>query len=154
MYGNIFEVFHFSIALFSGLLALLPPITKDIQRAWLRNSAVELHEVFSKTTALNISLPEPVPFSDQVSHEQAYFLFERIFSIYKTFEFIPEAGLLTPPEGQGCILKARWSFRNTRNNSPYLFEVFFYLIHDPGPPASRGAPSAPWRISEIKAERL
>jgi hypothetical protein len=148
-------VFHFSIALFSGLLALLPPLTKDIQRAWLRNSAAELHDVFSRTAALNISLPEPVPFSDQVSHEQAYFLFERIFSTYKTFEFIPEAGLSTSPEGRGRILKARWSFRNTRNNTPYLFEVFFFLIPDPGPPGSRHTPGAlPWRISEIKAERL
>ena len=148
-------MFHFGIALFSGLLAVLPPVTKDIQRAWLRNSASELFKIFSRTAALNVSLPEPIPFSDQVSHEQAYFLFERIFSTYKTFEFIPEAGLPTSPEWRGCILKARWSFRNTRNNSPYLFAVFFYLIPDPGPPGSRGTPSTlPWRISEIKAERL
>jgi hypothetical protein len=149
-------VFHFSIALFSGLLALFP-VAKDIQQAWLRNSAVELHEVFTKATALNISLPEPILFSDQVSNEQAYFLFERIFSTYKTFEFIPEARLSTSPEWRGLILKARWSFRNTRNNSPYLFEVFFYLIPDPGPPGSRdrlGAPHWPWKISEIKAEKL
>ena len=146
---------HFGIALFSGLLAVLPPVTKDIQRAWLRNSASELLNIFSRTAALNVSLPEPVLFSDQVSHEQAYFLFERIFSTYKTFEFIPEAGLPTSPEWRGCILKARWSFRNTRNNSPYLFAVFFYLIPDPGPPWSCGTPSTPpWRISEIKAERL
>ena len=148
-------MFYFSIVLFSGLLAVLPPVTKDIQRAWLRNSASELLNIFSRTAALNVSLPEPVLFSDQVSHEQAYFLFERIFSTYKTFEFIPEAGLSMSPEGRSCILKARWSFRNTRNNSPYLFVVFFYLIPDPGPPGSRGTPSTlPWRISEIKAERL
>ena len=148
-------MFYFGIVLFSGLLAVLPPVTKDIQRAWLRNSASELLNIFSRTAALNVSLPEPVLFSDQVSHEQAYFLFERIFSTYKTFEFIPEAGLSMSPEGRSCILKARWSFRNTRNNSPYLFVVFFYLIPDPGPPGSRGTPSTlPWRISEIKAERL
>ena len=148
-------MFYFGIVLFSGLLAVLPPVTKDIQRAWLRNSASELLNIFSRTAALNVSLPEPILFSDQVSHEQAYFLFERIFSTYKTFEFIPEAGLSMSPEGRSCILKARWSFRNTRNNSPYLFVVFFYLIPDPGPPGSRGTPSTlPWRISEIKAERL
>jgi len=77
-------VFYFGIVLFSGLLAVLPPVTKDIQRAWLRNSASELLNIFSRTAALNVSLPEPILFSDQVSHEQAYFLFERIFSTYKT----------------------------------------------------------------------
>lgn len=148
-------MFHFSIVLLSSFLALLPPLTEEIQRAWLRNSAAELHDVFSRTTALNISLPEPVLFSDQVSHEQAYFLFERIFSTYKTFEFIPEAGFSKPSEPRGRIFKARWSFRNTRNNTPYLFEVFFYLIPDSGPSGSPLAPNAmPWRISEIKAERL
>ncbi len=145
-------VFHFSIALFSGLLALLPPVTNDIQQAWIRNSASELFRIFSQTASLNVSLPEPILFSDQLSREQAYFLFERIFATYKTFEFIPEPGLLTSPEGGGCIIKARWSFRNIKNNSPYLFEVFFYLIPDPGPP---GRPDDTlWRISEIKAERL
>jgi len=143
------------MAFFSGLLAVFFPISSDIQQAWVRNSASELFKIFSTTAGLNVSLPEPIFFSDQVSREQAYFLFDRIFSSYQTFEFIPEAGFSMSPEGRGCIIKARWSFRDTRNNSPYLFVVFFYLIPDPGPEGSRASPGPPpWRISEIKAERL
>ncbi|MHB8095295.1 MAG: hypothetical protein ACYDH0_10170 [Candidatus Aminicenantales bacterium] len=139
----------------SLLFSLFAPVTGRIERAFVRNDAGTLHAILSRTTALNISLPEPIGFSDQLSHEQAFFLMDRMFSRFKTFEFESEGRLSSLPGRKGCILKSRWSFRDVKNNGQYVFLVFFYLIPES---SASGLPVRPeraaWKILEIKAERL
>ena len=139
----------------SLLFSFLAPVTGRIERAFVRNDAGTLYAILSKATALNISLPEPIGFSDQVSHEQAFFLMDRWFSRFKTFEFESEDRLSSLPGRKGCILKSRWSFRDMKNNGQYVFLVFFYLVPEPlaadRPPARE---RTAWKILEVKAERL
>ncbi len=149
-------VYSFSALLISSLLAFAPSVTRDIGAACAANDAGALTRLFSSAAGLHVSLPEPIAFSDRVSREQAYFLFERVFTSHKTFEFVPERDLTLVGGKPGFIFKARWSFRDTRNDNPYLFRVFFHIVPRPASPAG-GAPSSPravWEIVEIKAERL
>jgi hypothetical protein len=139
----------------SLLFSLLAPVTGRIERAFVRNDAETLYAVLSRATALNISLPEPIGFSDQLSHEQAFFLMDRMFSRFKTFEFESESRLSSLPGRTGCILKSRWSFRDVKNNSQYVFLVFFYLVPESSAPAHPlPRERTAWKILEIKAERL
>jgi hypothetical protein len=148
-------VYCFSALLVSSLLAFVPSVTRDIGRACAGNSAGALAKLLSPAAGLHVSLPDPISFSDRLSHEQAYFLFERIFAVHKTFEFVPERELTLVPGKPGFIFKARWSFRDTRNDNPYLFRVFFYLMPRQVAMAAGGpSPRTGWEIVEIKAERL
>jgi hypothetical protein len=148
-------VYSFSALLISSLLAFVPFVTRDIGQACVANSAAALARLLSPTAGLHASLPDPISFSDRLSHEQAYFLFERIFAVHRTFEFVPERELTLVPGKPGFIFKARWSFRDTRNGNPYLFRIFFYIMPRPGAPAAGGlSPLTGWEIVEIKAERL
>jgi hypothetical protein len=148
-------VYCFSALLVSSLLAFVPSVTRDIGQACAGNSAGALAKLLSPAAGLHVSFPDPISFSDRLSHEQAYFLFERIFAVHKTFEFVPERELTLVPGKPGFIFKARWSFRDTRNDNPYLFRVFFYLMPRQVAPAAGGSsPRAGWEIVEIKAERL
>ncbi len=133
---------HLSAGLLATLLTLLTPTIDGIGRTCLANDAAGLSAYFSGA-ALNISLPDPIAFSDELSPEQAYFLFDRVFSKFKTFEFDPDGRLSTLAGRPGCILKARWSFRNIKDDSPSLFLVMIYLTPE----------EAGWKIVEIKAER-
>ena len=147
-------MWHLSVGLLASLMTLLTPTVGGIGKAFLDNDAAGLSAYFSRA-ALNVSLPDPISFSDEVSADQAYFLFERIFFKFESFEFGPEARLTSLPGRPGCILKARWSFRNIKDDSPSLFLMFFYLVSEPraaGPPRAPNAGT--WRIVEIKAERL
>ena len=148
-------MYSFSAFLISSLLAFVPSVTLDIGEACTANSARALTRLLSPTAGLHVSLPDPISFSDRLSQEQAYFLFERIFAVHRTFEFVPERELTLVPGNPGFIFKARWSFRDTRNDNPYLFRVFFHIIPRPGARAAGGLPSrVEWEIVEIKAERL
>lgn len=152
---TIFAVYSFSAFLISSLLALIPSVTIDIGRACAANDARALASLFSPGAGLHVSLPDPVSFSDRLSHEQAYFLFERIFAVHRTYEFVPEPELVIVPKRPGFIFKARWSFRNVRNGNPYLFRIFFQVLPGPSAPET-GLSSSPsgWEIVEIRAERL
>jgi hypothetical protein len=148
-------VYSFSAVLISSLLAFIPSVTLDIGRACAANSAGALTRLLSPTAGLHVSLPDPISFSDRLSQEQAYFLFERIFAVHKTFEFVPERELTFLPGKPGFIFKARWSFRDIRNDNPYLFRIFFYILPRPAALTAGGPlPRAKWEIVEIKAERL
>lgn len=145
----------FSALLISSLLAFIPSLIHDIGAACAANSARGLTRLLSPTAGLHLSLPDPISFSDRLSQEQAYFLFERIFAVHKTFEFVPDPELTLVPGNPGFIFKARWSFRDTRNGSPYLFRIFFYVTPRPrAPKAADRSPRSDWEIVEIKAERL
>ncbi len=138
------------VLLISSWLAYVPGAAKGIERACAADSASALHVLFSRPAGLYVDLPDPISFSDRVSRDQAYFLFERIFAVHRTFEFVPEPELAHVPGRPGFIFKARWSFRDSRNGNPYLFRVFFHLM----PRRPVGPDGVFWEIVEIKAERL
>lgn len=129
----------------------LPTTAQNIERAFLQNNPQLLFELLSAQNPINISLPEPMYFSDQLSNQQAYFVFQNIFSSYSTFEFYAEK---KPPSSavDDYIYQARWSFRDKKNNDQYLFYIFFYLMKE----SSKGNdPSKTgWRITEIKAKKI
>lgn len=150
--------------LISAVLSFSLSITaKNIENSFLQNNSKRLYSLFSSTSHLNISFPEPISFSDQLSNQQAYFLFQQIFSTYSTFEFYSESILPLFFEKDGFIFKARWSFRNKKDNNLYVLHIFFYLMNEGFP--ERRAPTQPaknrseniseiWKITEIKSERF
>jgi hypothetical protein len=147
-------VWHLSVGLLSSLLTLLAPTVDGIGQACLDNDAGDLARYFSRTE-INVSLPDPISFSDEVSPEQAYFLFHGIFSKFKSFEFSPDPRLSSLAGRPGCILKVRWSFRNVKDDSPSLFLMMFYLVPEPREARPPSSPvGSAWKIMEIKAERL
>lgn len=148
-------MYSFSALLIASLLAFAPAVTRDIAEAWAANDVEAVTGLLSPAAGLHVSLPDPIAFSDRVSREQARFLFERIFAVHGTYEFVAEPDLTVVPGKPGFIFKARWSFRDRRNGNPYLFRLFFYVSPRPGPGAEGPAsPPAGWAIFEIKAERL
>ncbi len=122
-----------------------------------------LYGQLSSRSFINISLPEPISFSDQLSNQQAYFLFKRIFSNFLTFEFYSESSPPPIAEQKNYIFKSRWSFKNKKNNNQYVFHVFFYLSNESFP-EMQSPPNRPierdenskgrWKIIEIKAEKI
>ncbi len=110
-----------------------------------------LYSLFPSQSHINISLPEPISFSDQVSNQQAYFLFQRIFASYMTFEFYSE-NQPTSIEGKTAIIRTRWSFRDKKNRNQYVFNIFFYLIKRPS--TTEDKPGEDWKIFEIRAATI
>ncbi|UCC41831.1 MAG: hypothetical protein JSV96_12620 [Candidatus Aminicenantes bacterium] len=130
---------------------MLPSTIQDIEKAFLQNNPKILYSLFSSRSSINISLPEPISFSDQLSHQQAYFLFKRTFSSYATFEFYSESKLPASPEIRNFIFKARWSFKDKKTNNQYVFHIFFYLMDEASKKSEKLKSN--WKIIEIKAER-
>jgi hypothetical protein len=133
-------------------LSLISQTTRTIERAFFQDDPKLLYSLFSVQGHINISLPEPISFSDQMSTEQAYFFFRQITSTYSTFEFYSDSEIPVLVRGDSFIFKARWSLKNKRNNNQYVLQAFFRLIREQ--PPQRGSPPTPWRITEIKAETL
>jgi len=129
-------------------LAFFAQTAKNIERAFFQNDARAFHSLLTSHRHLNISLPEPLSFSDHVSTEQAYFLFRKIFAVYSTFEFYTDSESARPARADNRILKSRWSFKDNRNNNQYVFLVFFYLVDETSDPLGG------WKIAEIKAQKL
>jgi hypothetical protein len=137
------------------LLSLPLPIASRIETAFLQNSPAVLREVLAADGAIPVSLPEPLSLADQLSPDQAFLVFRRIFSVFKTTEFTTDPRLSSLSGQPGGILKARWSFRNERTGNQYPFRVYFFLAPEAGPPAPGSpAPGPGFRIVEIRAERL
>lgn len=130
---------------------LLSSTSQDIEKAFLQNNPKMLYKLFASESYVNVSLPEPIYYSDQLSNQQAYFLFKKIFSAYSTFEFYSDRQSLSS-QNQSYILKARWSFRNKRNNNQYVFNIFFYLKNRQG--KEKDIIENAWKITEIKAEKI
>ncbi len=146
---------HFGTIILGIALSLLSATTKNIEKAFLQDGAGLLFSQFSGRTSVNLSFPEPISFSDQVSPEQAYFIFRNVFASYSTFEFYAESEFPFPPAGNHFIFQARWSFKNIRTNNQTVFRVFFYLIKEF--PVRSGRPVSPggfWKVREIRAEAL
>jgi len=127
-----------------------------VQAAFLQDSPALLREVLTADGAIPVSLPEPLSLADQLSREQTYLVFERIFSVFKTTEFTADPELSTLPGSPGMILKARWSFRNKRTGVQYpLRRLYFFIVPVLPPPAATGRrPVLDFRIVEIRAEKL
>ncbi len=130
------------------ILATLSPsaATQSIERAFLQNNAGMLLALMPTEGRVKLSLPEPLSFSDQLSDQQAYFLFKKIFATYVTLEFYPTRQPL-PGQGRSHIFKTRWSFQDPKNNK-YFMNLFFFL-RDLSPDS---ASTPQWKISEIRAE--
>ena len=125
--------------------------TQNIERAFLQNNSKLLYGLLSVHNPINISLPEPIYFSDQLSNQQAYFVFQNIFSSYATFEFYAERKP-SSSDKKNHIYQARWSFRDKKNNDQYLFYIFFYLIEETS--GKNKTSKTGWKITEIKAKKI
>ena len=136
--------------LIAAFLSFYSTIPRTVERAFLENNPAVLAGLFSKEAPLLISLPEPVAFSDMVTDEQAYWVFERLFRSFRTTEFFPESD--RPPDfAQGSfIIKSRWALIDPSTSSPWVLQVFLHVR--PGAAPHRKRPL--WAITEIKAEKI
>ena len=159
-YDNIFFMANLSIVLLTVVVSLLPATTQDIEKAFLQDNPKILYSLFSAQSSINISLPEPISFSDQLSNQQAYFLFRKIFSAFTTLEFYSEKEVPSEVENQNFIFKTRWSFRDNKNNDQYVIRLFFYMIKEKNDVSKLGLRPKnenlkdSWKIIEIKAEKI
>ena len=145
--------FHFFALSF--LLALPFPIASRVEKAFLENSPQILRELMTSEGTIPVSLPEPLSLADQLSPDQAYLVFGRIFSVFKTTEFYTTPQLSALPGLPGGILKARWSFRNERTGDQYPFRVYFFVVPERLPSsAGTPGPGIALKIVEIRAEKL
>jgi hypothetical protein len=142
-------VTQLGFGLLSLFLSLNATVPDQIERAFLQNSPSLLYALLSPDQAVAVSLPAPISFSDQLSNEQAFFLFQKIFRTHTTFEFFPAPGGLRSARAGRYVFKARWSFLN-KNGNQDVFQIFFLIQARPG--AARITDF--WKIAEIKAEKL
>ena len=133
-------------------VSLISQTTRSIERAFFQDDPSALYSLLSTKNRINVSLPEPISFSDLLSPEQTYFLFRRISDTYSTFEFYADLDQPVLLKERSCIFKARWSLRSKKNFNQEVLQVFFYLSLEKEP-KGRGSPGG-WRIAEIKAEKL
>lgn len=124
--------------------------TKDIEKAFLQNDAGALFFLFDTKSSIIISLPGPISFSDQISNQQAYFLFKKIFHSYSTLEFYSIDEIPANPGRKDYFFKGRWSFRNKRNKNLYVYHIFFYLTQR----QDGGQKGTAWKIFEMKADKI
>jgi len=129
----------------------ISPFTNNIEKSFLQNNEKMLFSLFPENGYINISFPDPISFSDQISSQQAYYFFKNIFSSFSTFEFYSELPFKAANENS-FILKTRWSFRNRKNRHQYVFQVFFYITKLEGPSNEPGKHQ--WQITELKAAEI
>lgn len=141
----------FLVTVLTFLSITLPATTQNIERAFLQNNSRLLLELLSDQNLINVSLPEPIYFSDHLSNQQAYFVFKNIFSTYATFEFYSDRQPQSS-ENTTHIFQARWSFRDKKNNDQYLFYVFFHLTKEIS--GENNSVTTLWKITEIKAKKI
>jgi len=131
------------------------PIIKPLERAFLENSPRILSELLTAEGDIQISLPDPLSVADELSSDQVYLVFKRIFAVYKTTEFFVDPDFSTLQGRPGGILRARWSFLNQKTGDQYPIRLFIYLTPDRAPEGSAsGGPGTALRIVEIRAEKL
>ncbi len=136
------------ISLIATLSLLFSSTSQNIEQAFLQNSPRMLHSLFSTQSSVNISLPQPISFSDQLSNQQAYFLFRQILSSYTTSGFFSDQQPSSTSENS-FIIQARWSFKDKKDKM-YRFFVFFYFINESK--ETRNGIKKEWKISEIRAK--
>lgn len=136
------------INLLTVLSLIFTSTVQNIELSFLQNNPKILYSLLSSQNNISISFPQPISFSDQVSNQQAYFLFRRLLKRYSTFEFFSDPLPSWTPNAS-FIVKARWSFKDRKNNR-YVYIVFFHLLNEPKE-TTRGTIQE-WKITEIKAE--
>jgi hypothetical protein len=145
----------FNVLSFSLLLSFPAPLTKPLEMAFLQNSPEILGSLLTTSGNIPVSLPDPLLLADQLSPDQAYLVFKRIFAVFKTTEFFVDPDLTTLPGRPGGIVRTRWSFQNQKTGNQYPVRVFFYVTPEPAPPGpSRGTRGIVLKIVEIRAEKL
>jgi hypothetical protein len=147
-------VANLSVFLLSLLSLTLNNSAQHIEKSFLQNDPAYLYALFDVNGYINVSLPAPISFSDQVSNEQAFYLFRKIFDSYSTFEFYSDREP-TPVGRKSIIFKARWSFQDQMDSKHVLF-IFFYMIRDSGQDIRLGGKDhiSQWKITEIRAVKL
>lgn len=149
--GSVVNLSVFILSLFS---LTLNNAAQNIEKAFLQNNPAFLYSLLSQDSYMNVSIPDPIAFSDQVSNQQALFLFKRIFKSYSTFEFYSDREP-TAVGRNSYIFKARWSFQDRKDSKHVLF-IFFYMMLDPDArtgPSRKGHPGL-WEITEIRAVKF
>jgi len=142
-------VTHVGLSLLALAFSLLNAFTREIQNAFLGNDPRILRSLLAPDSYVQISLPPPIGFSDQVSDEQAFLLFAEIFSTARTSGFYPEGDVLRTLNRGAFIFKARWEFLTT-NRIPGAFRILFYVQVRPSPRPGK----ALWKITQIRADRI
>jgi hypothetical protein len=137
----------FLIALFYSLYSTVPG---TIERAFLENDAGLLASLFSREAPFLVSLPEPITFSDIITDEQAFLVFEHIFLSNPTIEFFPDSRRAPVFRRGGFILKGRWSFIDRETKDQHPLQIFIRLR-----PNTESRSRKPlWLIAEIRAEKI
>lgn len=131
-------------------LCLLALTIKDIERAFLQNRADLLSNLCWQEAAIQVSLPDPISFSDILTAAQTRVFFARLFASYPTFEFLVESPLPAHPLGQTWIIRSRWSFLAKKNLSQHVLRVYFLLKMT----TQEGKRDVGWKIIEIRAEKI
>jgi len=144
----VFSTAAYSLVL---ILSLLSQTTRAIERSFFEDRPALLYSLITESGHLNLSLPDPISFSDQVSPEQAFFIFRRLHRSYATFEFYADSEAPILASHDGFIFKARWSFRDKASGDQFVFQAFFHLAAVRRPPGPGGFV---WRITDVRAERL
>jgi len=143
-------VSHIIIVVLSLFSISLSTATQNIEKSFLQENPQILLSLFPEHSYINVSIPDPISFSDYVSSQQAFFLFRKIFSSYATFEFYSDRQLYVQLK-KTFIVKASWSFRDRRDDTQYVYHIFFYLTFEKN---KKGLfPPASWKIKEIRAVR-
>lgn len=125
-----------------------PPSVAPIEQAFLGNSAVRMAGLLSTDGPVQISLPDPLTFSDFASTGQTRLIFQRIFSNFETSDFSLDPNLTTYPGKSGGILRARWSFIDRKTGGEHVLRVYLYVT-----PVRAGRSGLGLRITQIRAER-
>jgi hypothetical protein len=143
-------VVQLGFGLIAAFLSFYSTIPRTVERAFLENNPAVLAGLFSREAPLLVSLPEPIAFSDMVTDQQAYWVFERLFRSFRTTEFFPESERAPAFHRGGFILKARWAFVDPASGAPAVLQVFLHVR--PGTTTRRARPL--WAVTEIKAEKI
>ncbi len=131
-------------------LCLLTLTTRDIERAFLQNKAELLSSLCRQDAAIQVSLPDPISFSDILTAGQTRVFFGRLFASYPTFEFLVESPLPAYPPAPTWVIQSRWSFLAKKNLSQHVLRVYFLLKMT----TEEGRRDGGWKIIEIRAEKI
>jgi hypothetical protein len=143
-------VVQLGFGLIAAFLSFYSTIPRTVERAFLENNPAVLAALFSRDAPLLISLPEPIAFSDMVTDEQAYWVFERLFRSFRTTEFFSESDRSPSFTRGSFIIKGRWVLVDPATSAPWVLQVFLHVR--PGTVPRRKSPL--WAVTEIKAEKI
>ena len=69
---------NISVFILSFLSLTLNNAAQGIEKAFLQNDPAFLYALLDADSYINVSLPDPISFSDQLSNEQAFYLFRKV----------------------------------------------------------------------------